>query len=308
MTDKRQQDAIERYDDKHLKDESPEIRKLQEDIRDTRADLTETVDAIQERLSPSHLKEQAKMVLQDVQGAALELIDDMTDSTLRKVDDMFKNTERQLGEAGNSVLHTIKHNPLPTALIGAGLGLLVAGSIRASQSNKHDPYPLQAPDRWDQPEYGYSEAYSRGQLSPSASLKDSVKGRAEDVRDSVKEGVQGMKDSVTGRAQAGGQQLKHGVEKMQHDNPWVLGVAGLFVGAVLGFALPMTGRENEWMGESRDHLIDDVKGAAQEATDKVKDAAKTTFEEAKGTAKEEAKKEGFISGDDQSSKSSQPKM
>jgi hypothetical protein len=79
------------------------------EIERTRADMSETVDAIQERLSPESLKEQAK--------------DRVKEATVGKAQD-----------AGSGIVDTIRANPLPAALTGIGLGWLIMNASKQSSA------------------------------------------------------------------------------------------------------------------------------------------------------------------------------
>src|SRR5215216_3095794 len=78
-----------------------EVEATRAQIERTRAEMTETVDALQERLAPQRLKEQAK-----VQG---------------------RDTARS---TGSDILGTIRQNPVPAAIAGGLLGLLLLRRLR----------------------------------------------------------------------------------------------------------------------------------------------------------------------------------
>ena len=93
----------------HLRDEPPndEVEVTRIEIERTRADMSETANAIQQRLSPETLKEQAK--------------DRVREATVGRVE-----------EAGSGITETIRENPLPAALTGIGLGWLLVSARRKS--------------------------------------------------------------------------------------------------------------------------------------------------------------------------------
>lgn len=71
---------------------------------------------------------------------------------------------------------------------------------------------------------------------------------------------------------------RSGAEYLAHEQPLVLGALGLAIGAAIGASLPATQREDEWMGETRDDLLEtgrqqfqDVKETVQDATQRTKD-------------------------------------
>ena len=76
------------------------------EIERTRTDMSETVDAIQDKLSPQNIKEQAK--------------------------EQAKDTAKG---AGSTIMETIRENPVPAALTGIGLGWLFVSARRSSSSS-----------------------------------------------------------------------------------------------------------------------------------------------------------------------------
>jgi hypothetical protein len=86
-----------------------ETARLEADIARTRAEMGETIDALKRKLSPSALAEQAKSVAYD--------------ATVGKVGQMVEDAEESFVEAGQSMMHTVRRNPLPAALMSSGFGL-----------------------------------------------------------------------------------------------------------------------------------------------------------------------------------------
>ena len=86
-------------------EEVDEVAASRAEIERTRTDMSETVDAIQNKLSPQNLKEQAK---EQATGTAKG--------------------------AGSTIMQTIRENPLPAALTGIGLGWLFMSARKQSAS------------------------------------------------------------------------------------------------------------------------------------------------------------------------------
>lgn len=87
------------------------LEKLKVEIRHTRSAIKDTVESLTERLSPGHIKN-------EVRGKVRE-------AALGRMKTMAENTEIRAKEAGSSILGAIKENPIPTALAGIGLFLLI---------------------------------------------------------------------------------------------------------------------------------------------------------------------------------------
>jgi hypothetical protein len=69
---------------------------------------------------------------------------------------------------------------------------------------------------------------------------------------------------------------------MLHDNPMALGIAALAAGAVVGAALPRTHVENEYMGETRDQLLESARTMATDSVESAKSVAKETITKVAG--------------------------
>jgi hypothetical protein len=88
---------------------SGEIDQLQSQIEQTRAEMSDTIDAIQSRLSPKRVLAEAK--------------DSVTEATVARL----KRLKVQAGATGNGALRRVQDNPLlPVALLlSAAAGLFV---------------------------------------------------------------------------------------------------------------------------------------------------------------------------------------
>ena len=69
------------------------------------------------------------------------------------------------------------------------------------------------------------------------------------------------------------------------ENPLAVGAVALALGAAIGFAIPLTKKENEYMGEYRDNVLEKAQATAQDAIGTVKqmasDAQKVIADEVK---------------------------
>lgn len=141
---------------------------IRDDIERSRANLTSTVNQIEERLSPAHLKEQVADLKENVLGqlheAKEQVKDDLVgdlhevkdkvrgeiaeaktaayDATVGKVSHMVEDARETVTEAGTTVLGTIRANPIPAALIAVGVGWLFmsARSNRVARLRYAQPY------------------------------------------------------------------------------------------------------------------------------------------------------------------------
>jgi len=172
------------------------------------------------------------------------------------------------------VAKTVKENPLPFVLIGAGAGLL-------------------AYKAYTKPSYKESWRYrsgSRPELRTESSASESNSGQIQALADKASETAGHAVDKVTGAlhegyARAGdvmnqaygkaGEYKDVAVNQYQtylNDNPLALGAVALGLGAVVALAIPATRYEGELMGETRDDLLNKAQNAASGLLDKTKQA------------------------------------
>ena len=95
---------------------------IKADIERTRSEMTEKIDTIQERLSPDNLKVQAQSMVQDIMQESADAISEFVKSSSQ--------------QAGRSLVETIKHNPLPSAVIGLGLGWLLMNTVNSGRDEE----------------------------------------------------------------------------------------------------------------------------------------------------------------------------
>lgn len=141
------------------KDDPNAIRR---DIEATRSELGSTIDALQEKLNPEAIKaevqevmavkieeakehvqeaitEKVEEVKEQVQEAITEKVDtvkeQVREATVGRVETMVSNVSEGTRGAGNSIVDTIKANPVPAAMIGLGLGWLLANRQSGGSSS-----------------------------------------------------------------------------------------------------------------------------------------------------------------------------
>lgn len=256
---------------------------IERDIDHTRAEMSETLDAIGARFQPDYIKEQAK--------------------------DAIRSTAR---DAGTTMLDTIKDNPVPAIIAGLSIGWLVA---KGGESERDRYYRARYEDDYYRrygryPEYrtgypprGRYETYPTGYDRSYAGGDDqSLKDRAGDVADEARHKAQQAKtkashaaDQATGRAQEFaddaryyGRRAENWLERQMHESPLTMGAVALAAGALVGLAVPETRKEDEWMGRQSDRLKHQAKDAAEEKLDQAKRVAEATADEAQDKAKEVA--------------------
>jgi hypothetical protein len=245
---------------------------IEADIVRTRDDMSRTVNEIEERLSPAHIKEQ----IADVKEAAIgqyhdakdhvkaDLSNEIAEAKLR-VQEEVQHAKRMLQEemrhakravhdatvgkvqhmardARTGIMDTIRENPVPSAMIAIGLGWLLMGGgksqrrddIRVRQIRGYDDrFDFGSPRDIDDDEYGYG-----------------VEAR-EPIGRRVRRGAEGALHSV-----------QHTAEGAMHS---VQETAGQVVGQAQGALHDATDAASSLAhraGEGIDHLTHDARDAA----------------------------------------------
>lgn len=267
-----------------------ETDRIKADIEDTRAELGQTINEIQERLSPEHLMDQVKETVREATIGKVERVMDSVGETISNVTepamDMMGRAGEKLKETGTSVTNIVTRNPIPLALIGLGVGMLVMNRMRnadgrASRTSRSRAY---------QPEFEAGMAvprHSTGMSQPYGSSYGEYAGGARQyggsrrnllnrVKDTAGEWTQGAGETVSHlghQAREGAMRAGRGFQHLVQENPLAVGAAAVAVGAVVGLAIPTTRIEHEYMGEASEKLVDKAQQVARDAMDKVKTAA-----------------------------------
>ena len=153
------------YDQDANADETDDTAEIRNNIEQTRSEMSETIEAIQARLSPQNIKEQAR---EQVREQYEEVKATVRDATIGKAETMIQSASDTVSEASSSIMDTIRENPIPAALVGIGLGWLFmngrSSSSQRSSSRNNRNYGRQYPTRYSYggQSYGQSSGQSYG--------------------------------------------------------------------------------------------------------------------------------------------------
>lgn len=194
--------------------ENPEA--IRADIEQTRQSLSYNVDAVADKVSPSHIAHRQTEKIKDavfgvkdrVMGAA-----DDTGSAAGNVASGMGDAVSHAGDTAGQVPHKIagqtRGNPLAAGLVAFGLGLLVSSLIPPSEKEqelaqtvkeKAEPLTQQVSDAASEVASNLKE--------PAQEAVQSVKETATDAAGNVKGEAQGQASSVQDRAKEAGQNLQ----------------------------------------------------------------------------------------------------
>jgi uncharacterized protein DUF3618 len=247
---------------------------IRENIEQTRAELDGTLGELQERLSPSHVKEQVR---ESVKETIEEARTALRAATVGKVENVIRDTGSTLNEARQSIWSTIRENPVPAALSAVGLTWLF---LNRSGSNGGRRYASRRLDGggFEADEYGRGYGEDRGMGSRAQSAVRQVQEQASDVVQSAQQKAQELASTagetahrVVDRAQVQVRRVEHALGGWMDQNPVALGAIALAAGAAVGLALPRTEQEDRLLGSARDSVVDRAQELASEAVDTVRE-------------------------------------
>jgi gas vesicle protein len=261
--------------------------------------MSETIDAIQEKLSFSNISEQVKdEVSEHINSAIQTAKDSVYDATLGKVGNVMNYVNKGMNEvADTTVMKTVGKNPLAIGLIGLGLGLLYMN--RSEKRSQYRYNPNKTDYDFDR-EGGYQrrEFSAKDNQSTFATAQSKVSDTVGSVSGTVSDAAGAVSDTVSdvaGKAyeQVGnlGSQVKDVAGSAQDqyeyymdENPLAVGAVALALGAAVGMSIPSTRFEGELMGETRDNLVNKAQATARDTIDKVQQVAGTVTETVKQAA------------------------
>lgn len=196
-------------------DSEKSSRELEHEAQQTRGEIESTLGELGRRLSPGQLLDQ-------------------TLSQLRESDagEGAKTFFANLGR-------TVRDNPLPVALTAAGL-VWLASSSRGNGANE-----------------GWAEegGDARGRLAEAGSALSERAGRVRGKAGEAGRQLRGKQAELRQGARRRAAQAGQRWSRMLDEQPLVLGLGGVALGALLGGSLPPTEREDAVLGEARDRAL-----------------------------------------------------
>jgi hypothetical protein len=311
-----------------------------EEIELTRAEMTSTIDAIQDRLDPEVLSEQAKDTAHDVtdhaireaKEAAREITDhaiaqareavlDITgqartalrEATIGKVETMARTASDTAGGWRQTLMETVKANPLPAAVVGLGLGWMFLNRPDRGHGQTYDfnaaprrqaapgyaagvygggGYQTMPPERTGVGGLADESKQTVGRVADQAQqTAGQVVGQVQDTAGQVLDQVQETSGEVVDQLQTQASRAQSFLQRQLEDNPLLVGAVAVAVGGVLAATVPVTPREDQLMGEARDRMMGSAKELTQDAMHKVG----RVVDEAQSAAKEEAQHQSLVS-------------
>ena len=237
-------------DDAMSDDEQAEVFEIRAEIEETRLEMGGTLNELGDRLEPSHLVEQAK--------------ENVREATIGRVEEAAKGIS-------DMVMDTIKRNPIPAALAGAGLALLWANRSQGSRgtqgySSYRSGYGYQG-----RPGSMYEAGGDGGIGSKAKDAASTVGGAVGGAVGSAAEGAQQVTGEVIDRAGETAQQVGWKLDSFMQANPLAVGAIAIGAGALVGSIVPETSQERDMLGDASRQVGNTVRDTVDQATAKAEE-------------------------------------
>jgi ElaB/YqjD/DUF883 family membrane-anchored ribosome-binding protein len=265
---------------------------IEAEIAHTREEISERLNAIGEKLSPEQIEQEARQALGEAKEAVVDKLRDAKDSAVHTLNETVHDVGERARRAGEVSYGFARENAVPLGLIGLGIGWLIVSGRRRRDG---DEWRGRSPEG---PPYGsYSTGY--GDFDAGGAVRrrvDETQERAE----TISERAGGRMQQGAERARERARELSQRTSELGHrarqrairaenealdfarENPLAIGAAALAVGVGVGLVLPSTRREDEFLGQRRDRLVEDIRGSVEG----VGRAARDTAREVQGALRE----------------------
>jgi hypothetical protein len=249
------------------------------EIEETRAHMSETIDAIQEKLSPGHLVHEATSAVRD--------------ATIGRAQGAVNTAGAAAKGAGSGMADLVRQNPLPAAAVGVALGWLYfilrqrptpqtdssmqARSMAASQTGIGMQHSTE----------GAADKVKHAAGSVADQVQGAVSGASAQVQDAAGQmagQVQSQLAGMTAQAQQRAQQAQFSLQQALHDRPLAIGAAAIAIGIAIGLAIPESPKEHELLGPAKDSLVDQAQSTVQDTMQQVQTIAQDALSAAKHAA------------------------
>ena len=247
-------------------DYEEDAEQIRAEIEDTRADMSQTINEIQERLSPEHLMGQVKETVREATIGKVERVMETIGEVTEPAREAMSRAGTTIKEAGTSVGNSMWKNPIPLALIGLGVGMLW---MRSRRGNGYDAGREHVAHEASKPQRRRSIG-SNAICGSGTGALNQVKESASNLANRSTEAL----SNLGSKARESASEVSTRFGQLLRENPLAVGAVAVAAGTAVGLALPSTQFESEYIGETSERLVDKAQEVARGAIDKVQDAAK----------------------------------
>ncbi len=226
----------------------------------------------------------------------------MKDAWNKKIRRLNRETSQNFDIWRMKMLKTLRENPLPAALVGLGVFWLMKnsaeersfGSMRLSEGSGgwKDRGPSdETPVKEQVNEYlqeKKDQAYDH-----LSDLKKQAGQKTEYWKEEAGEKMREAKGYVMEQTHYAKGELQH----LMENNPLAVGGVMVAIGATIAATLPNSRKENQWMGDSKEKVVEAVKSTVQTTVEEVKREAEKLTQNAPQESEVTASQE-FLQGKD----------
>ena len=234
-------------------EEQAEADEIRAEIEKTREEMGGTLNELGDRLEPGNLMDQAK--------------ENVRDATIGRVEE----TARGMSDM---VMDTIKRNPFPAALAGAGLALLW---MNRSDGNGNGQNSSGAYRPGGYRASGYGGQYERPGIGQKAgdvagTVGDTVGGAIGTVKEGAGEAASTVAQGATQAVDEVGWRL----DRFMQANPLAVGAIAAGAGALAGTLIPETRQEQQLLGDASRQVADTVRQTVDDVATKAEETLDET--------------------------------
>jgi hypothetical protein len=287
----------------HHRSEDPEV--IERELRETRARVDRTLDQIQDRLSPGQLLDEGLRYFRNGPSDYLATFGTNLGHSVR--DNPLPVAMIGLGMAWLALgqrhdTHSTAYGSYPRSWTGEGdSGMSESSAERAraaaarlqrnadetTEAFEHRRQQAMARILGLKEQAGESAADLRKRVASAMDdasarweeMKESIRRRSHDLRDSASHGMTQARDAVSGGWATAGRTSDKALEIFEQQ-PLLAAAAGITVGAVLGSLFPSTQREREAVKPHADALRRDAEAFGEEAMRTTREAGRAAADAA----------------------------
>jgi ElaB/YqjD/DUF883 family membrane-anchored ribosome-binding protein len=229
--------------------------------------MTNNIDALSEKLSPDHLKQQA------------------IDALAEKAHNVMTNVGDQARQSGTRMIDFITQSPLPVAAVTLGAIWLFSMRKGSQRHVSGDRMARFAYTGTEQREPNGAPGLGRRLADRAGAVRDTVSdaaSQATERADELKDRVQEQAGEFGRAAGERAREMRGGLERMMQENPLALVAGAAVIGLALGMMVPESEPERHLMGGPRDQLAERVSNVAGRVKDVAVEAGREVQETVRG--------------------------
>jgi gas vesicle protein len=189
---------------------------IRREIEQTRQGLGETLEDIEDKVSPARIKDRqvdrVRSGLQSVRERVMGSNDDPYSSSGpgvgQRVGDAAGSARDTLAQAPNQAIRQARGNPLAAGLVAFGGGMLLASLLPSTEPEQQAAQALR--DRYEEP-------VKEGLQQVGQEAKERLQGPAQEAAESVKQTAQEGVERTKGDAQSSAQQVQDDAQQARQN-------------------------------------------------------------------------------------------